>query len=666
MATDFFERQSVARRNTWWLVVMFVIAVVAIVATTFVAAAVAVSASKEYAPRDHRSVQWQDRYAWEVPFFAAGASLVVIGMGSAFKIAELSSGGTGVAERMGGRRIYPNTTDLVERRLLNVVEEMALASGVPVPPVFMLGQEQGINAFAAGFSPSDAVVGVTRGCAERLSRDQLQGVVAHEFSHILNGDMRLNIRLIGILNGILLLGLIGRMMVRMAAQGGQRSKRDGTIYLLLIGAGLAVLGFVGTLCGNLIKAGVSRQREYLADASAVQFTRNPSGLAGALKRIGAAVFGSKLTHPNAAELSHMYFAQGVWEGLGGLMATHPPLEKRILALEPSWDGTYPAATQADRVADLAAATAAGLYGDRAPLAAPAVPTEVVRRASDQVGNPTDALQQYARELVDGLPPAVVKAVHEPYGARAVIYASLLDRDADVRANQLRTLEKTADRNVFELTLQLVPAINQVDVRACLPLVDMAMHALRSLTLPQYRTFSQCFQQLVKADNRIGLFEWMLHQVLLRHLRPQFEPVPPRRILYYGLQKLGRQCSVLLSTLARAGGHPATGSAGRRVGDESFAIDQAARLLSEVPIELLPADQCTLSELHRSLEQLAQVAPKHRRRLVDACAASICADESVTVEEAELLRAVCDMLDCPLPPLLPGQPIKRQPAMQSKA
>jgi hypothetical protein len=342
----------------------------------------------------------------------------------------------------------------------------------------------------------------------------------------------------------------------------------------------------------------------------------------------------------------MYFAQGVWEGLSGLMATHPPLEKRILALEPSWDGTFPAATQADRVADLAAATAAGLYGGKTPLGARMVPTEVVQHASDQVGHPTETLQLYARQLVDELPPTVAEAVHEPYGARAVIYASLLDRDADIRANQLRALEKTADRNVFELTLKLVPAVNQVDVRAWLPIVDMAMPALRALTDPQYRTFSKCFQQLVHADNRIGLFEWMLHQVLMRHLRPQFDPVSAPRILYYGLQKLKQPCSVLLSTLARAGQC-----------DDQEAFDQAAQLLPEVSLELLPVDRCTLSELHQALQELAKVAPKHRRRLVDACAASICADASVTVQEAELLRAVCDMLDCPLPPLLPGQPIR---------
>ena len=274
----------------------------------------------------------------------------LITVGSLYKMAQLAGGGTVVAERLGGRRVYPNTTDPVERRLLNVVEEMALASGVPVPPVFLLSEEQGINAFAAGYSPSDAVVGVTRGCAQQLTRDQLQGVVAHEFSHILNGDMRLNMRLIGVLHGILLMGLVGRELLRLVGHsGGGRSRRnDGAAPLLLIGLAFMVIGFLGLFIGNLIKAAASRQREFLADASAVQFTRNPEGIAGALKRIGAAVFGSKLASPRAAEASHMYFA----EGISTLFASHPPLHERISRIDPQWDGKFPQALPADAVVGL--------------------------------------------------------------------------------------------------------------------------------------------------------------------------------------------------------------------------------------------------------------------------------------------------------------------------
>ena len=344
MATDFFERQSDARRSTKWLVGMFALAVVAIVGIITAATAAGVGVWNQ-----NRELQLAAGLSdtpqldvWQVPLLAGVGSLAMILLGSTYKVAQLRGGGTTVAENVGGRRIPPNTIDPIERRLVNVVEEMALASGVPVPPVYMLPDEQGINAFAAGYSPSDAVVAVTRGTAEQLTRDELQGVIAHEFSHILNGDMRLNIRLIGVLHGILLLGLIGRFLLRSSYYTDRRSSKDsGGGALLLVGAILVVVGLIGSLCGNLIKAALSRQREYLADASAVQFTRNPGGIAGALKRIGAAITGSRLQHRNATEMSHMYFSQGVWEGFSGLMATHPPVSKRILAIEPNWNGKFP-------------------------------------------------------------------------------------------------------------------------------------------------------------------------------------------------------------------------------------------------------------------------------------------------------------------------------------
>jgi Zn-dependent protease with chaperone function len=616
---------------------MFIFAVIAIVGSTFVATAIASSAGDKHG-----------KVHFEFPILASLAAIGLIVVGSLYKTAQMAGGGTVVAERLGGRRIYPNTIDPVERRILNVVEEMALASGVPVPPVFLLNDEQGINAFAAGFSPSDAVVGITRGCAQQLSREQLQGVVAHEFSHILNGDMRLNIRLIGVLHGILLMGLVGREVLRIASFSGRGSRRnDSGAYLLLIGLVFMVLGFVGLFLGNLIKAAASRQREYLADASAVQFTRNPEGISGALKRIGAAVFGSKLLSPRAAEASHMYFA----EGLNSIFATHPPLHKRIKCLDPQWDGEYPPALPADAVVGLGGEAAAGFVGGDASIGevqdvyGKPVPVAVVRNAVDQVAHPTELHREYIQELLATMPQAVVDAAHDPYGARALVFATLLDENADVRAAQLRALEKATDPNVFELTLKLVPAVNQLDVRAYLPLVDMTLPALRALSPTQYQEFSKCFIQLVQADERLGLFEWALHQILLRHLRPQFEPVKDHPIRYYGLQQLGQQISTLLSTLAYASQH-----------DDEVAFQAGVKHLSEVPVELLPRETCGVGELDAALRELRHAAPKLRARLVDACSACICADQSVSVEEGELLRAICDMLNCPMPPLLAGQSV----------
>jgi Zn-dependent protease with chaperone function len=664
MATDFYQRQDDARRSTMWLLGVFALGTAGVVAAVAAAAwALARANSPSYAMRSvDPAANWVDQAGQEAafPLVAGGGTLLLILSGSAFKIAQLRGGGHVVAESLNGRRVSPDTTDPVERRLLNVVEEMALASGVPVPSVFLLADEPGINAFAAGYSPSDAVVGVTRGCAETLSRDELQGVVAHEFSHILNGDMRLNIRLIGVLYGILLLGLIGKILMRSTARGGRRSSNskggDATMWVLLMGLALIVIGSVGTIIGNLIKAAVSRQREYLADASAVQFTRNPEGLCGALKRIAAGA--SKLAAPNAAVASHMYFAQGVWEGLTKLTATHPPLRERILRLEPQWDGSLPVAAAPAAATDRGGRRSdriAGLAGEEAGLATGAVgrgrrdtitPIAVVARAADQVGDPTERHRQYAAALIDALPASVKQSVREPYGARAVLYALLTDHREDVRRKQLARLQELATPDIFAVTLSLLPIVGELDVRARLPLVDMALPALRAMSPAQYREFLACFRELVRADNKLGLFEWTLYRVLLRHLRPQFERTAPPKAAFYGLQKKGPQCSVLLSALAHAD---------NRRGEAPAALARGAQMLPNVAVRLLEPGECGLSELSAALDDLSRVVDKKRRHVVEACAACICADDEVTVAEAELLRGICDMLDCPMPPLLPGGP-----------
>jgi uncharacterized tellurite resistance protein B-like protein len=339
----------------------------------------------------------------------------------------------------------------------------------------------------------------------------------------------------------------------------------------------------------------------------------------------------------------MYFSQGVWEGFSGLMATHPPLEKRIQILEPSWNGKFPARTHTP-VAFTEIEGVSGLAG----AASDEVAVEVVEHATDQVGNPTEIHREYAHQLVRGLPPAILEAVHDPYGARAVIFALLLDdENAGVRQTQLVALAATTTPDIVALTQQLAPTVRDLDARVRLPLIDLSLAPLRAMSKSQYVEFSQAFQQLVAADQRIGLFEWMLHQILLRHLRPQFEQAAPPKIAYYGLQRLGQPCSVLISTLAYAGNAP---------DQAAVAFAEAAQHLPNVKLALLPAEACGLGALEQALGQLAQVAIKQRERLIDACAAAICADDQVKIREAELLRGVSDMLHCPMPPLLPGQQV----------
>jgi len=644
MATDFFERQDIARRNTGRLVLLFGLAVLAIMVSIYLLLA----ATMGYLNRNPQTgaIDWSLANDLQLLGIAVVGTLVVVGGGALFKTAQLRGGGRVIAEELGGRRLNPDTSVPGERQLLNVVEEMAIASGTPAPPVYLLDEEGGINAFAAGFTINDAVIGVTRGAVERLSRDELQGVIAHEFSHILNGDMCLNIRLIGFLHGILIIGMLGYFMLRVSAFSSyrhRRSSRDSSpMALLALGAGLMVVGFLGTFFGNLIKAGVSRQREFLADASAVQFTRQPAGIAGALKRIGGFLSGSTVQSPNAPEANHMFFGKAT-SGLSGLFATHPPLADRIRKLEPSWDGQFAEVTPQTDSALTPHPSTAGVAGLAGPEAVNLGAAESVTSAVDQIGQPNTAHLQYAARLVDELPTAIVDATREPYGARALIYALLIDRQTETREVQIAHLSKAADPGVCKETLKLLPLIEQLDKRFRLPLVDITLPALCALTDTQYRQFKQNITELVEADRTIALFEWSLQRILLHDLDAQRFNVTPGRVRHHRLHRLRPHYELLLSTLAHTGHRDETAA------HEAF---EQAKQHADLPQARFRRDEeCGLEAFDTALTVLEEAAPQIKRQILRAAAACITADRKVTVTEAELLRVMSASLGCPMPPLL---------------
>ncbi len=653
---DFFESQDLARRNTGWLVFLFVLAVLGIIATVFlfVTGLIGYLGRHELA---EQNLGWVDLLDPGIFFAVATVTLLVVAGGSLFKLIQLRGGGTAIAEALGGRRINPDSTDPTERRVLNVVEEMAIASGTPAPPVYLLDAEEGINAFAAGFSPSDAVIGVTRGTAQLLSRDELQGVIAHEFSHILNGDMRLNLRLIAVLHGILVIGILGYFVLRSAFYSGlarshSRSERSNPLPLIALGVGLMVIGFVGTFFGKLIKAAVSRQREYLADAAAVQFTRNPAGIAGALKKIGGFHMGSQVQSPNAPEASHMFFGEGAIAKLGGMLSTHPPLPQRIRRIEPSWEGPFPAGSAGAVPMEDELPASGGARGAAPDAAlgfaaqAAASGTQDLRAGLAHIGQPTEEHVRYAAELLRGLPPPVAAAAHEPYGARALIYALLINTDPTARKIQLDRLAQAADQGVQRETIRLLPVVERLDAQVRLPVIDMAIPALRALSPSQYQSFKQNVIELIRADQKLDLFEWSLQRILLHHVEPQFTRVRPPRVKHHGLERLRAECEVLLSCLAYAG-HENEEHA-------LVAFEQAASSLGLRQMNPIPFQNCGLDALDAALDRLVLAAPRLKRQVLNACATCISADRQVTVEEAELLRAISDTLDCPMPPLLPGQ------------
>ncbi|GMR18574.1 MAG: M48 family metallopeptidase [Gammaproteobacteria bacterium] len=651
---NFFESQDRVRKNTVQLVFLFTLAVVTLIIMTNLLIMGVFGYINSQQIQDGEALILQ--MDWQT-FATVGAGVgAVVLVGSLYKMMALSAGGKAVAEALGGILIPQNSDDLKQRKLLNVVQEMAIASGTPAPPVYLLTDEPGINAFAAGFSPRDAVIGVTQGTIDHLSRDQLQGVIAHEFSHIFNGDMRLNIRLIGILNGILVIGLIGYFILRSAAYSRRgRSSGKGAGGILALAIGLMVLGFAGTFFGGLIKAAISRQREYLADASAVQFTRNPDGIAGALKRIGGLEFGSKVENPGAPEVSHAFFAQGISGFMQSLSATHPPLAERIKRIDPHWDGKFASSDKSDKPdsrrdkqdekkADKKETmTREELANKMTTIAVGAAIADVVN-AIDQIGNPKQETIDHARALISEMPLVIKEAALEPYGARAVIYSMVLDKGKEVRAKQLQHLQDHADPDVLVLTHKLIPEMEGLDIKYRLPLIDIAIPALKQLSIRQYKSFRENLIALIEMDDKVDLMEWSLQRILFNHLDGQFFKLEHPKPRYSHLKQLKQETALILSVMAYAGQ--------KDQNDIEQAFSAAAKTLEFSGVQLVAKNKISLSMLDRALQKLAQLKPLVKPRLLKACATSIVHDRKISAVEAELLRAFSDVLDCPMPPIVP--------------
>ncbi len=655
---NFFEEQEQAKRNTGKLVILLCLAVAGLIAISSVAVAAILALlgpsdpTNPYEPATAESFlsQWLAVLDWQLVGTVAALVVGVVIAGSVFKHFQLRRGGKAVAESLNARPIDPSTTDFEERKILNVVEEMAIASGIPVPPVYVM-EDPGINAFAAGHTPQDAVIGVTRGCITLLNREELQGVVAHEFSHIFHGDMRLNTRLVATLNGILLIGLMGYILLRSAPWRRSSSRDNSAFIMMAIGLLFVVVGFAGTFFGRLIQAAVSRQREFLADASAVQFTRNPDGIANALKKIGGYHAGSQVQAPNATEYSHMFFSPAVGSAFSRFMATHPPLEQRIRRVQPDWDGNFtvpearPASearpdidrSSAARHAVLAAA--AGTIGRSAlPWQESVLPARASLDAIEAIGQPSPEHVNYAQQTIARIDPVLREAAHDVYSARALIYGLMLDASEPVRARQLEALERHAEPDTYRHVVELADSVAVLDPRSRLPLVALSLPALKQLSDEQYIRFRACLDGLIMADRHVSLMEWALYRIVVHNIE---EPAQPANTT--ALNTSRDDCEVLISALAHAGHE--------NDADARLAFDAAVSGLPLPELTLRSADAATPAALEPAVIRLANLAPSDKRLLLQALARAVEHDGVVTVTQAELLRAIADSLDCPLPPLL---------------
>ncbi len=638
---NFFEQQDAARRNTKRLILLFLLAVVAIVIAVNIVSALAfigISADLNSGGA---------RIAAPASFYAAVtlATLVLIAAGSVVQSMRLAGGGAALARMMDARPVSRASGDPAERRLLNVVEEMAIASGTAVPQVFVLDDQQTINAFAAGFSPSEAAVVVTRGALENLNRDELQGVIGHEFSHILNGDMRLNLRLMGVLGGILLLTTLGRMLARSS------SRRDskGSSFVLL-GFGLIAIGYIGVFFGRLIQASVSRQREFLADVSSVQFTRNPDGIGGALAKISQA--GSRVAHPLAAEASHMFFGEAIASGFGSLMATHPPVQERLariygrpVAISEIVARSAPAAALSPEHAAVSGFAGSNEFGRSAGerrsagAEAQAVVQTGARAVIAAVGDVSNAHLDYAASLLDALPQPVRELTRNVQGAKQAMFGLVFALGGPARQAQADLLR--AGGEDAELTAKIAAEVQDLGKVARLPLIALAAPTLKSLPPAERAAFLVLLQQLIAADRRVTLEEFVVATMLEAALGERAGRAVP--VTYRTLEPLAEDARLILSLIAHA-----------VQADSAAAFDQGLKDLG-LPLTLIEARAVSLVEVKAALARLNRLAPMQKPRLVKALVQCALADGKLSVTDAELLRAICSTLDSPLPPFLEAMP-----------
>ena len=674
---DFYSRQVQARKQTRWLVLAFIVAMLLVA----VALDLVLFAAFSFSNPEGRSLS-PLRYAADHPGVALFCTLLVlgvIGVSSLFKSLQLREGGGVVARSLGGTRIARDTTDFKRKRLHNVVEEMAIASGVPMPEIYVLEQERSINALAAGHTPANAAVVVTQGALDTLSRDELQSVVAHEFSHVLNGDMRLNVQLMGWLFGLLVVALIGRTLLRYAPRG--RRVAGG---VLAAGFAVMILGYVGMFFARILQAAVARQRERLADASSVQFTRNPGGLRGALLKIAGLPEGSIITEADGEQAAHMFFAPGV----ARLLRTHPSIAERIREIDPQFNAkqlpalaanalkSVPAfsATEmakanpadlgkaADLVRDpakLATLVAAASTLAEAPAAAKAAAmdagTGVAAGASaaaapvqpDAVAAKVGQLETLhiaqARELRLALPEALREFVESTGRARALVLALLLSRDDAVRERQFELLARTTTEEELAVIRATLPVAASLEPMLRLPALLQIFPALRRLSITDRQTLAKLADNLIRADARVDVFEFCLAHLLATLLRDEIEARTP-----HGngtLEQAETDIQVLFATLARFGANDAREA--RMAYEAGMQAVMPMRRPAYLAIEDWP------QRLADSLRRLEKLQPFAKKAVIEGLAKTIAHDEVLNVAEAELLRTVCAALHCPLPPLLPG-------------
>jgi len=632
---DFFEHQEVARKKTRLLVFYFLMAVILIVAALNFIGFMLVKS--QTSPDNPFSISDWFQHSW---FYAVTlGTILLILLGSLFRWFQLSAGGKAVASMVKAREVLPDTNDLLERRLLNVVEEMSIASGTSVPTVYVMDEEESINAFVAGLEASDTILVVTKGALQNLTRQELQGVVAHEYSHIFNSDMRINVRLIAILAGILLLGQAGYFVMRYIRYGNIRSSKESggaVVAVFVIGISLFIIGYIGLFFGRLIKAAISRQREYLADASAVQYARDNEGLAGAFIKIKQQ--GSLLKNSHAEETSHMCISEPIKLNLNSL-ASHPPIEKRLTAIMPGWrnlaeqieEQRLREMNQEQQHEDIELepeSKQAADFGFGAII--------------DTIGQPTTLHQHAAGVLLLGLPEIIRQAAHgqhSNYNATHLALALLLSDDHQVSESVLNLIANKTSQQDADQVLELAQHITKDKRHLRLAMLDISIPSLRRLGTKERKEFLSLLREAIHLDSHISEFEYVLYAILQKNLSDTKQP-PSNSIKSFN--GVANEIQVILSATVH--------STGQNDDEKQELYSKLIQPFVKDPSPLLEKS-FDAESFHQALKRLNQLTPMLKKPLIQALEDAVSYDGKVHPQEIELLRAIAECLNCPIPPIL---------------
>lgn len=632
---DFFAQQEKARQYTKVLLLYFLIAIV------FIVVAVNVVIYYFFIALESYPYTPQDWFSDGVVYYITAATCLLILSGSVYRWLKLKSGGHAVAAMVGAKRIDLHTSDTQQRQFINVVEEMSIASGVPVPGLYIMQDEAGINAFVAGYLPTEAVMVVTCGAIENFSREEMQGVVAHEYSHILNGDMQINIRLMAMLAGILMISSLGKILI----SGRRRSynSRNSGGGMLALGFLLILVGSLGVFMGRMIKAAVSRQREFLADAASVQFTRNPSGIASALNTINEVSAGSKIKSSYAEDMSHMCFAQAFNAMMSNWLATHPPLTERIKRIDPSFVARIKARkfTKTIRSSGGASVAVNGVVA----FASGAEPEPVsAREFSETAGKVDQSHIQFAQEIHQSFSDELMLAVHSADSAKLIVLTMIL-----LKMNLhdgLKYLEPYLNSNDKAVILKFCSELNGLENFQRLPLFELLLPTLKQMDdVDKVEHLILC-EKLIKSDKRYTLFEFTLLSMLKAHLSATSAKSVKTR--FFSFKPLQKELQLLFSVMVYSGesNHKNRSKIYQQTMQQFLAGNK------QTGEGLLALKEISPAKISAALKSLAQMSPLLKKSVIEASADIAMHDGSLKYTEAEFLRVIADLLACPLPPLLP--------------